>query len=775
MIGEVRLIYICMPVAVSAFAAYGPAQILFLNLFLIPIFLRRKEAVTPILAIVAAVFSYFFISMHIPGLKESGQPTTLNLTWTDQVKIDGGKMKGFAKTDSGEVVYALLKFENEAQKLQFQNLHIPTYRFTLEGAFQDLPTPAHKYSFSMGRYLKMNGAVGMFESDRLIGYEINSGVQTILSRHRWRVKHHIQAAFPESLATEAQALLIGDRSSMDEEVAARYRTLGITHLFAISGLHVGLLTFLFRSLLIRLSIRVETIDNLLITLLPIYAVMAGGAPSVWRAVSVTILILLTATGRFRMRMDDALAMSAAGFILWQPFVVFQPGFQLSYLAAFSLIYSTRILSRHASAYKVSFLVTAITQLALYPVLLFHFYELSLSSFIVNLFYVPLYSFIILPMNILLLILTYLTPSIADIIFLIYSPLRGWVEAFTEHLASLPYQVWVPGRPGTVSSALAVAGTLMFLIALERGLKALHAVLFGIVPAIFIHIVPYADSSLRVTYLDVGQGDSIVIELPHRRGVYVIDTGGTINFGEPNWRTPEKAFEVGRSIVVPFLKGRGITKIDKLMLTHADSDHMEGADEVLEEIRVGEIHITPGSEKEKTMEDVMRLASEKGIPIFAMTEGAAWSDKSSEFYYMAPSKGAYKGNDSSLVLFMTTEGPTFLFTGDLEVEGERRLIRRYGDLPWKNLILKAGHHGSHTSSSDEFIRALQPELTIFSYGKDNRYGHPHAEVVATFKKYGLKTMATAKHGSITISVRSDGSYTILTSENEKTALSIPLGE
>ena len=764
-----------MPVVVSAFAAYGPAYILILNLLLIPIFLRRrKDVLTPILALAASLSSYFFISIQIPEPIEGGHLAVLNLTWTDRVKIDGGKMKGFAKTDSGDIVYALLNFETEEQKLQFQSLHIPSYRFSMEGIFQELPTAAHEYSFSMKRYLKMNGAVGMFESERLIDYEVNSGLPTVLSKHRWNVKQHLQENFPDSLVTEAEALLIGDRSGMDEEVASRYRTLGITHLFAISGLHVGLLTFLFRNFLVRMSIRIETVDNLVITLLPLYAVMAGGAPSVWRAVSVTILILLTATGRFKLRMDDALAMSAAGFILWQPFVIFQPGFQLSYLAAFSLIYSTRILSRSNSALSVSFLVTSITQLALYPVLLYHFYELSLSSFLVNLFYVPLYSIIILPVNIVLLVLTLTIPLIAEVIFFLYVPFRSWIDVFTEYLASLPYQLWVPGRPGPIATVVAVIGTLLFFIALERGVKAIRAVLFVLLPAVLIHLVPYANSELRVTFLDVGQGDAIIIELPHRRAVYAIDTGGVVRFGEPNWRTPEKTFEIGRSIVVPYLKGRGITKVDKLILTHADSDHMEGADEVLEEVLVREVHISPGSDKESTMEDVLRIAGEKGIPVLAVSEGVSWSDASANFYYLAPAAGKYRGNDSSLVLFMTTEGPSFLFTGDLGIDGEKKLISKYGDEDWNGVILKAGHHGSHTSSSELFIRALQPELTIFSYGKDNRYGHPHMEVLETFNKYGLSTMATAEYGSITILVK-DNVYSISTSEHEKTVLSNSVNE
>lgn len=751
-----------LPIAVSVYASYGSVHLLWINVLLLPIFFRRKEDfLTPILAVLAAFISFMYISSTIPEVVNNGQ-ATLRLIWSENTKIDGATIKGFARTSEGEIIYASYKFMSESEKIKFAELNLSSFEITFEGAYRPVAIPSHDFSFNMEKYMKMNGASSIFEGEKILQIDVRQSIFSRLAEHRRNVKKHIRETFPESLITEAEALLIGDRSGMDEDAASIYRRLGITHLFAISGLHVGLLTFMLRELLLRLKVRRETASFVLILLLPIYAVIAGGAPSVWRAVSVTVLILGATFGRLNIRLDNAVALSAIVFIIYEPYVVFQPGFQLSYIAAFSLILSSKLLNKTKTVVGTSFLITTISQLSLYPILLFHFHELSLSSFFVNVLYVPLYSVIILPVNILLLALTMLFLPLAQFIFSVYMPFREFIRLVTGWISLLPYQLWTPGKPSALESTFAVIGVLYFFIRYEKGELVRRCLPFAIVPAIWIHLLPYTDSSLRVTYLDVGQGDSIVIELPYKQAVYVVDTGGIVSFGEDSWKTPTKTFEVGRKIVVPYLKGRGISKIDNLIISHAHADHMEGADEVLEEIRVNEIHIAPGSKFEKEMDDLVGIATSLNVPIIEMDAGVSWQTGQTAFAYVGPLSGDYVGNDSSLVLLMKTTGPSFLFTGDMEEDAESKFIKKYGFVDFGKLILKAGHHGSKTSSTDPFIEKLRPELTIISAGRKNLYGHPHQEVLETFNKYGIPTLLTADNGSVTITVKKD-SYSVFVME------------
>lgn len=226
----------------------------------------------------------------------------------------------------------------------------------------------------------------------------------------------------------------------------------------------------------------------------------------------------------------------------------------------------------------------------------------------------------------------------------------------------------------------------------------------------------------------------------------------------------RSYEIGRDVVVPYLKGKGITKIDKLILTHADSDHVEGAEEVLQEIEVKEIHITPSSYKEKVMNELLMEAESRKIPIIEQISNRSWKVDDITFTYLWPKETTYEGNNDSLVLYMSMNQFDALFTGDLEKVGEQIIVKEYPDLS-KIDVLKAGHHGSKTSSSEEFIGKLQPSLTIFSAGENNRYGHPHQEVVERFDAYDLTTLTTSEVGTIEVTI-SDSNMEIVTSNKEK---------
>ncbi|PYF08786.1 DNA internalization-related competence protein ComEC/Rec2 [Ureibacillus chungkukjangi] len=746
-----KWIFYALSVLIASIAAHESVRLLFLLVPITLLLYMKKFSIIHILSItITAVFSFTYFTQALHAIEKPLQFPT-DLTWTDEYKINGDSLRGFMKDSQETKVYVVYQFESEKEKHSFQQYSLAGRKYLVNGDQVEPAQPNHEFAFDMGSYLKSKGAIGVVEISDWQYIETRNSISQRIAKQRFKVKKHIEEVFPPSLVAEAQALIIGLKENMDDEMTRAYQKLGITHLFAISGLHVGIVAFIFYQGLLRLGVRRELASIVLLVILPIYALLAGGAPSVWRAVTVVELIMISRL-KGKLAAADALSISFIFFVYLEPWSIYQIGFQLSYLATISLIYSGQFINRYSLWIVQSFLITFVSQLLVYPLLLLHFYELSLSSLLVNIFFVPLFSFIILPVNIILLATSYVVEPLAALMFFIYEPLRSMLTTIITWLQAIPHQMWNPGRPTLITITIAYFSVFatFYLIDVKVKLSKVLAVL--LLPALLIHISGKMTNDLIITFVNVGQGDCVVIELPFKDEVYLIDTGGILRFNQEEWKKTKSPYEIGRDTVVPFLKGKGISKINKLILTHADSDHVEGAEEILQEIQVEEIHISPSSYSKEVMTDLLVEAKQQKIPVVEQIANVSWVKRGVSFSYLWPVDTTYEGNNDSLVLYLTKGNFEALFMGDVEEAGEESILQKYPELAQVEL-LKAGHHGSKTSSSEAFVKRFMPAITVFSAGENNRYGHPHLEVVERFQNLGLTTLATGEVG--TIEVRLDG--------------------
>ena len=748
-----NVVFIALSTLVASFAALYSVK-LFIFIGLIVYWMRYRGLSWSFIGVVSiwGIGCLFIFEARL--LDDNKAPSLpIELTWTERYKINGDEVRGFMKRQDGTRFYVVYEMKSEVEKQHLQGKSLVGQRFVVTAAeWNDVTaeTPAHTYSFSMATYLKGQQAKGTLVIKTWQHVGEKKTLMDMLAKYRFWLNRHIENTFPESLVAEAQALIFGDQQHVDEDINRAYQVLGITHLFAISGLHVALLSVFLYEFFIRVGIRIQLAQLMVVVALPIYAFLAGGAPSVWRAVLLVEILFVVKAFKGRIGVDDALAVAFTLSLLWQPAMVLQIGFQLSYIACASLVYGQRFLTSCTYWWQQGFVMTLLCQLLAYPILLFHFYEVSLSSFFANIVFVPLFSFIVLPINVVLLILTLLSPTVAQPFFTLYEPMRQLVTDVILQMQQVPYQLWTPGKPSLAIMCLLMMSVIVSFVLWEARRRWL-AVALILIPALVFSYKYLVQNDLVVTFVDVGQGDCIVIELPRRKAVYVIDSGGLLRFGEEDWRSKSGDYEVGKQVVVPFLKGKGIAKIDTFILSHADADHVEGAEEVMQGIRVKEVHISPSSLNELAMKDVLAEAVQRGVPIVEKMAGDKWQDGEVLFHYVWPQETVYEGNNDSLVLQLQYGHFRALFTGDLEEAGETVLVK--SGIISKQTLLKAGHHGSKTSSSEPFIEATHPSFVIFMAGKNNRYNHPHPEVVQRFEAYGVQTLSTKEQR--TIEIRTDG--------------------
>jgi competence protein ComEC len=576
-----------------------------------------------------------------------------------------------------------------------------------------------------------------------------SSILVLLKQLRYSGIHALQKLPPEIAALSA-ALIFGDRNLVDPQILSDYQSTGIVHLLAISGLHVSLLIGMVYYMGLRFGLTRQCMTNFLLILLPVYAVLTGMSPSVNRSVITIFLVLITSKWKGKRPLSplDAISLAWVLYLLIDPFVIKDIGFQLSFSVSFAIIMSAPfLLKQYQNPLLSMFAISLISQLAAFPLLLYHYFEVPIISIAANLLYIPLYSFVFLPGLYLIYLFSFMCmpPSFLTVPLLAMITLSN---KFISILAEIPFSKITLGRPNWWMVIIYIFLILAIFYTWESSFNPVNRkrlIWLVIVLISFQYswnkINPYG----TVTMIDVGQGDSFLIHLPFGKGNYLIDTGGVVPFQEEKWRERQKPYEVGRDTVVPYLKGQGITSIDKLILSHGDMDHIGGALSVINTLKVKQILIPSVVELSNAEKLIVSKAAAKGIPVIKVSERDLWVNGKSYFYILSPVKDfSGERNRGSIAIFANVGGISWFFGGDLDQEGEEEIIKKYPKL--KVDVLKAGHHGSKTSSADAFITQLKPKVSLISVGEKNRFGHPHKEVLDKLKNTII--YRTDKQGAVT---------------------------
>jgi competence protein ComEC len=729
---------------------------LFLLYLLVFIFVK----ITPVkwLSINGIFFLLFYIvadyTEQVNHTNLFPEKTVFQIQFSDRIKIDGDRMRAIVnELDTKEKLNLNYKIPSELEKEWLIHSQHLKKICTVSGKLTPPKTARNANAFNYQAYLNHKHIFWELEAVELNLENCQFRPLSIFDYVKgWRVKGItlINDSFSSSTAPLAAALIFGTQDYLPEELLSSYQKIGVVHIISISGLHVALLVGMVFYLGIRFGLVRERLIWTMILILPFYAILTGASPSVNRSVLMTMIVLLASHKKFTTRLHsiDGLCLSFLLMTILDPHIIYDIGFQLSYIVTFSLLLSLSIMSRFPSSFIKIIITSYIAQLSSLPLLLYYFFEVPLISILANMIFVPLYSFVLLPGLLFLFLIQFVSPELFRFLSAILSYLIGRSDQLATLFASFNWTRIVTGRPS--KGFLFIYGTVIIFSFIWWEQKKHKYIAFFLPWLIIVAqlLSPIISEEGEITAIDVGQGDSILIQLPHNTGNILIDTGGTISFKTDVWKQKNKKFEVGKDVVVPFLKSKGIRKLDLLVLTHGDQDHMGGVMAVLNNLKVEQILLPYVATEQGSMENnLSELAKSKGVKVSYVYEGLVWRIDANQFSILGPEKG-YVGekNDGSIILHAKIAGTNWLFTGDLGKEGEERVVKTYPHMLVD--VLKVGHHGSRHSTSLEFIEQYSPKYSIISVGEKNGFGHPHYEVLRILEEAGSKVLRTDLHGGIT---------------------------
>ncbi|MFI3067289.1 DNA internalization-related competence protein ComEC/Rec2 [Streptococcus suis] len=722
----------CQPIhlallAVAAYFAVHSFSLLtmgLLSLLLLVFGFRQGKTVflktLPLLALCGLFFGCQKIQWERADQSAPEQVTTVQVI-PDTIDINGDSLSFRGRAD-GQTYQVFYKLTSQEEQAYFQKL-ADLVQLEVE-AEVSLPAGQRNFKgFDYQAYLKTQGiyrTVKITVIKKIVPVQ-SRNVFDWLSSWRRQALVYIKTNFPAPMSHYMTGLLFGDLDSDFDQMSDLYSSLGIIHLFALSGMQVGFFIDKFRWILLRLGLTKEAVDKLQIPFSLFYAGLTGFSVSVVRSLVQKIL------GNLGLRKLDNFAVTVFVCLLILPRFLLTAGGVLTFTYAFLLtVFDFEDLGQVKKAAVESLSIS----LGILPVLMTYFYAFQPLSILLTFAFSFVFDVLLLPgLSVIFLLSPLVKITWVNGFFVFMEKIIVWV-------ADLGFRPWILGKPsGLVLLLLLVS--LFLLYDFHRRKKWLLGLSLVLALLFFITKHPLEN---EVTVVDIGQGDSIFLRDMRGRTV-LIDVGGRVDFAAKEaWQERSSQANAERTLI-PYLHSRGVDRIDSLVLTHTDTDHVGDVLEVAKQVQIGRIVVSPGS---LTVPDFVATLKKINVPVHVVKVGDRLPIFDSYLEVLYPDGTGDGGNNDSIVLYGRLLETNFLFTGDLE-QGELDLIATYPNLPVD--VLKAGHHGSKGSSYPEFLDHIGAKIALISAGENNRYKHPHQETLDRFDSRNIQVYRTDQQGAI----------------------------
>lgn len=679
------------------------------------------------------------------------------------------KVINLNNTKCNKKMYLRVKKDNKNLKLQYGNL------VKAEGIFEKGEVQRNYKGYSVFNSLKYRNIYGIIKSEniKIIKNNSTNTYNLWINKLQKKLKNNIEILVSKDNNGIAKALLIGDNSGIESDRKQLFSDANLSHILAISGMHVSYV-------IIGLGFALKKISNrkskyIMIFFLIFFAFLTGGSPSVIRAVMMCILTLIASLIYRKSDTINNIAISALIILIKNPYNLFNLGFQLSFMGTLGIVlfhskieYKTQIIfnniiklllknetkflnitnNKFIKNFIVILSVSISANILIVPIIIYNFNNISFVFLISNLLITPILGVLIFSGYISLLI-SIISIKIAYFPAKIYNYLISIFIKIAQISSNIKFLKFVVGTPKLYTLILMYLIILLLSFNSKKHLKQTIG-LFICFTIITSGIFKYK-TKLSIYFVDVGQGDCTLIVTPSNKKI-LIDGGGSES-GDYN---------VGEKILIPYLYDRQIKKIDFIIFSHFDTDHAGGLLSVMEELKVETAIISKQGKSCENYEKFKEIAKKKKIKIMVVDKGDRLQiDKDLYFDILWPNNTNFIEenvlNNNSIVCKMVYKNVSMLFTGDIEEMAEKEILNEYkNNLGMLNSsILKAGHHGSKTSSIEEFINIVNPEVVLIGVGKNNKFGHPNEEVLDRMKKCGAQIFRTDRNGEIIITVDKNG--------------------